>query len=1019
MGYVRSNTGNWVGRMGLVVMAVAVVVMACGSMAHAQRAKDGLKRVTLRVKVAMVEPAQPVYIAMQWGGRGLGGDVSTVPLQLMEPAKAKLMPGADVKSSKSDGFDLPHELGADPAAMDTVKDPSTGKVYLKPNVWSRSNSMAGVTTGFLEFFLEGKEKPVQKMVLELEFSVDGKVVKTIKEKADAGNRITIDMGSGDPGLPAWAEATVGISEYAERRAQKLEALPWAGFQIPRLVTVLTDCGGWGGRHTNTDILKAEARVLSQLGVNSLRAGWDIMPKYMKEIPASADRFGRSVETHSHGNPVISVNVDRKTGKVVGVPPGAGCPWAPGINERSKASAEEVVKKMSGYSEQQEVWALTIDEIGSIFNGAAEGKAHMSVCPDCQKAFKEWMQKKGFKPADFDCASWDEVKNIAYPNARSWHEVDAEEKKAYRDKLDALPGVKNNNPMISLKKNDDLEAVTLIPPPKETKGKAPAKGGGGAAGAPEVDLDDKEAETAPDLEHEKTTSTEPMSPGKKRLLYWSHQFNNYSTGHVFSQLRQAVDAHNKAKQTAMDKGDATSEVAKQPFIYTFALRGNTFLMGDATLDFFDFYREADNAMVYETSNRDARVWQWDSYLCDVGRSLQINMDKKFGVYVKPHRGAPVQRVLAAISRGATFVFLYTYGPDYSKGDSFSSSEYHLTNTSKAMHLAGKSEELIVGAKFSKPVEVAVVRSSTPNSAEWEDGKWVYAALQHSHVPVDALDQVMLTTNDLSKYKAIYVTGGMIYRDAALALKKYVEQGGVLYTGAGGLANDEAGQPIAEMEELLGVQGRTPAKLWVGGIRRYGATGLGTFASFGKVPDGLGEIETSQGKLSSVVGYEPIKVRPTATVAAKFADGSPALVVNSMGKGKAYLSAVYSGLEYAAKVHRGDFDMNQDFEAGKRAWVTAPIAGRVKPPVEVSVPIVEAVSLVQEKTGKRSVCLMNWGYGNNKRIVPQENVKVTIADGKGVSRVLSSWSGKPLEMEKKGDAVVVTIPLLEEGDVLVIE
>src|ERR1043165_5605369 len=90
----------------------------------------------------------------------------------------------------------------------------------------------------------------------------------------------------------------------------------------------------------------------------------------------------------------------------------------------------------------------------------------------------------------------------------------------------------------------------------------------------------------------------------------------------------------------------------PHIYSFALRGNTFLMGGHSLDFFDFYRHADNAFVYETSNRDARVWQWDSYLCDVGRIVSQDQHIQFGIYIKPHRGAPIQRTLAAAARGAT-------------------------------------------------------------------------------------------------------------------------------------------------------------------------------------------------------------------------------------------------------------------------------------------------------------------------------------------------------------------------------
>ena len=95
------------------------------------------------------------------------------------------------------------------------------------------------------------------------------------------------------------------------------------------------------------------------------------------------------------------------------------------------------------------------------------------------------------------------------------------------------------------------------------------------------------------------------------------------------------------------------------------------MGGHSLDFFDFYRQADNGFVYETSNRDARIWQWDSYLCDVGRVVSTARELQFGVYVKPHRGAPVQRALSAVSRNARMLYWYTYGPDWAKGDTFAS------------------------------------------------------------------------------------------------------------------------------------------------------------------------------------------------------------------------------------------------------------------------------------------------------------------------------------------------------------
>ncbi|NDC62420.1 MAG: hypothetical protein EBZ59_00160 [Planctomycetia bacterium] len=1023
-----------------VVAAAIVLSPAFAATVAMARPNPLLARVTLRVKVVSVEPEQPVLIAVQWGGRGLGGGVSNAAFAIREPDKPGLRGDLGDPRPDDDALDLPDELQEDPAAVQTVRDKATGKTYLKPGFWSWPNPMAGLNTGFIEFVVEGMGKPVAKLRLAFEFSVDGKVVRTFEERADAGNRVTIVVSREDPATPAWAESTMGIREYVERRADRLAALPWADMPTPRKITVLTDCGGYGtgfgGRHTSDEVLRAEARALGLIGVNSLRAGWDVIPVRVKDLPESTGGFTRAIEVHS-GNGwqrLVPVVVDRQKEKVVAVPPGGGCPWYPPGVARAPEVARETLEHLVSHTGFEEVWALTIDEIGSVFNASPEGKPHMSSCPDCQAAFRKWLAGLGMKPADFDCGSWAEVRNIAYQGARPWAETNAEEKRIAREKLEALPGVKPgatplglSEPTTALDLGDELPASES---PGAGAATGPASRGRAAAvpsavksdsDAAAVDLSDEEAAAAgPEaVAGEPRSGDAPTTPGRWRLAYWSDRFNCYSTANMFAELTRAIDAHNRAKQSAIDRGDTTSDIVKQPFVYSFALRGNTFLLGDASLDFFEFYRQADNAMVYETSNRDPRVWQWDSYLCDVGRSLQLNMGKRFGVYVKPHRGAPVQRSLAAVARGATNVFLYTYGPDYSKGDSFSSQDYHLANASKAMHLVGRAEDLVVGARFARPPEVAVVRDSTPSSAEWEDGKWVYTALQHSHVQVDALDQVMLATNDLGSYRVIYVTGSVIHRQSALALRSYVEKGGVLYTGAGGLSCDVAGQPIPELEEVLGVNGRKPAQLWCGPIRRYGATGLATFTAPGDPPGGHATIESQAGTLRPTVGHEPLVPRAGARVKATFADGSPALIENEFGRGRAYVSAIYGGLEYAARVHRPDFDMNADFDPTLRAWVAAPLEGRVSKAVDVSAAIVEALPLEQEASGRRSVVLMNWAYGPGKQLVPQENVKVTIADGRGVSRVVSRWTGAELSLERRGDAVVATLPRLEEGDVLALE
>ena len=197
----------------------------------------------------------------------------------------------------------------------------------------------------------------------------------------------------------------------------------------------------------------------------------------------------------------------------------------------------------------EIWALTIDEIGSVFDHSAEGKQHLEVCPRCLEGFRRYVQGLGATPQDFGQSDWAAVKPV-------------------------------------------------------------------------------------------------LTGGPKATTYYTRKFNNHATAQLFADLAAACDAENAKKRQSLAQGE-TSGPAAQPWLYSYALRGNTFLMGGHSLDFFDFYRYADNAFVYEMSNRGWQVWQWDSYLCDVGRILTREMNKPFGVYVKPHRGSPVQRSLSAV------------------------------------------------------------------------------------------------------------------------------------------------------------------------------------------------------------------------------------------------------------------------------------------------------------------------------------------------------------------------------------
>ncbi|MBM4041676.1 MAG: hypothetical protein FJ290_24520 [Planctomycetes bacterium] len=973
------------------------------------------KEFVFRARVTALTPDVPARIQWRWGGEGLGGSVTRGELTALTYAAPKgpaVKPGEQPK-----GGDIQLDEVGEPVAKEAVvvEDKAYRYLYLKRGAWSPSVPVASLKVSgkaFVTFMLEGLKtdsRTLKGAEVEFEFSYKGKVVKRLTETGPEGPTVGLVLplyrlgGDVTPESKEFLDELCGLSEYARRRVELLEALPWAKRPVPRRFGILTDCGGYGEgvgygiRHTNRAIVEAELRALRQLGLTGLRGAAPYVFESIDNRVGIAAEFARIRELHGMGYPVPAVRRPERGGNPTSVPEGAGCPYHPDVAKRIAEGIQHTLD-VALKPRVDEVWPLTVDEIGSVFDGAPEGKGHQSVCPRCIEGFREFVKGQGLTLADFGAKDWSEVRPNVYAPPADW-------------------------------------PVQL---PKEPW--LPERGWG-------------------------------------LLTYLSRRFNCIASARLFTPLRDACDKANEAKRKALAesnppptpslKGRGVSEQAppkgkgaseplslpgrgkgeggaegtgagagQQPWVFSFALRGNNFLMGGHSLDFFDFYRHADNAFVYETSNRDPRVWQWDSYLCDVGRVVSEKMGKCFGIYVKPHRGAPIQRALAALSRGATMLFWYTYGPDYSKGDSFSQRPDDLVLVSKAARIIAAAEDVLYGGTWAVPAEVAVVRPLSSeywgSAADWENGKWVYTALQHAHVPVDPLDEEMLAGKDtrslfraapegfsgektpgvFSQYKVIYVSGSHLKRSAAAKLADWVKAGGTLYTSAGGLAFDEANQPLDTLAPVLGLKKRNAPELWCE-VRRYGATGLATFRDPKPMP--AGAMLDGRGL---AVGREALQPGEGAEALTKFADGAAAVTRHPFGKGQAIVAGLFIGLEYAARAHRDEFDMSLDFDPVLRRMVAAPALEAVKPVVDASQPLVEGILVRNKATGKRAVALVNWAY-KGRELVPCENLTIAIRGAGDVSRVTAAWLEKQLPITKSPDAITVALPRLDEAEVLLLE
>ena len=987
--------------------------------------------VQFRARVVKVTPEQPTRIHWRWGGEGLGGTVTAGELTRRLPNKPIVIT-ADV--AKTDDLQTA-TLEEDPGPKDRViiEGDTYNYHYLKPGTWTWLHPIDAFARArgrlFVTLTLEGHEtaRGLTETELELEFLHAGKVFKRVRIFGPDGptfglvvpySRLAKD---GAP-TPEFVKELGSLRDYVRLKAAALEEMPWAKQPVPKRYAFLTDCAGYrpgsgyGCRTTDRGTMMAEYSVLRLMGINGIRGAPAFLADMIRQREGIGPELSRLKMVHTIGYPIPSVK--RADGKPPVVHPGDGCPYHPDnvakIPERVQTAVDHLIAEV-GDMPVEEVWALTKDEIGTVFDGAPEGKAHQGCCPHCSKAFRAFVQADGRTLEDFGAPSWDDIHSTYGYWARTYWDIRHEREEAKRKAREAVDAElqaalgAGTNDLLKLPANGiDNEVVDALDNNDGEKRDLAAEFLAADKSLTELIWNNRAGQRTPkDAKHR-------LSPAGWNLLsYYSSRFNCEGAAQLFNPVREAFAAQNEKKRLAL-ANNPDSPAAKQPWVYSYALRGNTFLMGGHSLDFFEFYRHADNAFMYETSNRDRRIWQWDSYLCDVGRSLNRFMGKRFGVYVKPHRGAPVQRAFTAIARGARTIYWYTYGPEWKKGDTFGGKIYILQKLGWAARLVARAEDVTYDSDWAVPAEVALVRPLTSKifsgSANWENGKWVYTALNHAHIPVVPLDEGLVMSQDLSAYKMIVVSGSHLRRDAAAKLRDYVENGGVLYAAGWGLAEDEARQPLDVLRPVLGLKSRGEMDTWAT-VPRYGATSLRAIRAKRPAPEGANVIGQApfRGSFTPAVGREILDPADGAQVLARYADGGAAVVRNRYGKGVAWTVGFYPGMEYAFEPMH-----NKPYDADKRLYVEAPVrdAG-VRPVVDASVPEVDGVLLKNKQTGKLAVILINWKF------TIDEPVRVAIRGAAGAKRVTSLALEQSLPVQREAGKIVVELPRLDEGDILLLE
>ena len=367
--------------------------------------------------------------------------------------------------------------------------------------------------------------------------------------------------------------------------------------------------------------------------------------------------------------------------------------------------------------------------------------------------------------------------------------------------------------------------------------------------------------------------------------------------------------------------------------------------------------------------------------------------------------------------------------------------------RCTHEAGVLEDYVVGARV-RPARVGLLLSKTDEiwsgvanstlALHNNERKAIYYALRHGQIPVDMVTEEDVIEGRIGGLSVIYVAQQWMHSRVVEALRRWVEQGGVLVELCGGGFRDEFDRPSAAVVELYGAAGgaiETDPAL----VSRYlgkenvpflAKQDLPVYEPMGYASWGLPE--RGEGgwadRVPVIVWRQALEPRG-GEVLGRFEDGTPAVVRRRQGKGAAYLFGFLPGQAYLKSglplrpVDRGATDaafthfLPTGMDRQLRSRLTEDfLPGDFQRPVEVDREYVEATCLDTPAQGagprqRLAVPLINFSA---ERI---ESVTVRLP-GAAAARQVRSLQHGVLKKTTEGENLSVSLPL-DVADVLLLD
>ena len=315
-------------------------------------------------------------------------------------------------------------------------------------------------------------------------------------------------------------------------------------------------------------------------------------------------------------------------------------------------------------------------------------------------------------------------------------------------------------------------------------------------------------------------------------------------------------------------------------------------------------------------------------------------------------------------------------------------------------------------------------------------YLYLLLRHLQMPVDLLSEAdieLLYEADieegrLTEYSVYFLVGDHLSRNAAAALREWVDGGGILISGAGGGLWDEYNQPLDTLKDVFGIRG----------ARHYAAEQGEAY-----VPGQVYEVNARDNRLEKhaqvlraklelihahpldtitygghdlpVLGYRQAFAVEEGQTIATFKDGRAAIVANDLRKGKALIMGFLPGIGYLYKAlplrpyGRGGEDLSVCLYPGYRPLVREAMAEllttvwpQMGAPVTASNPYVEA-NLMVDAEQRYYIAVVNYS-GKPLDILRLRVDKAKSGNPEGASAEFSDAT-----VSQEGDLMLITFPI----------